>query len=140
MTVNEQYGNRIRVRACGVLLQDRTYLLVNHSGLNEENTFWHFPGGGVDPAETITQALKREFREETGLQIEVQDFIKTNEHIVPPLHAVEFFFKVKTIAGQLQVGQDPELPIVQGCAFFSKEEIFQMPKNQIASCIFDLIS
>jgi 8-oxo-dGTP diphosphatase len=140
MTVPELYGNKIRVRACGVLKQDNRYLLVNHSGMNSENIFWHFPGGGVHPEETITQAVKREFLEETNLTIAVNEFIKINEHNVPPLHAIEFFFEVKVISGELITGQDPELPIIQGCAYFSKEEIFQMPKNQIASSIFDLIS
>jgi 8-oxo-dGTP diphosphatase len=140
MTVTEQYGHKIRVRACGIFMQDHKYLLINHKGLNTDNIFWHFPGGGVDAGETIRQALQREFSEETGLEIEVQEFIKINEAIAPPLHAIEFFFKVKYISGHISLGQDPELPIIQGIGFFSKEEIGLMPKNQIASSIFDIIS
>ncbi|MCG8453143.1 MAG: NUDIX domain-containing protein [Spirochaetales bacterium] len=34
---------------------------------------WEFPGGKVEPGESLIQALKREWLEETGLQIEVGD-------------------------------------------------------------------
>jgi 8-oxo-dGTP diphosphatase len=139
MTVNELYGNKIRVRACGLLIQNQKYLLVNHAGLNPENIFWHFPGGGVNPAESITQALKRELMEETGLVVEVQEFINWHEHFNSPLQAVELFFRVNILGGKLELGQDPELPIIKDLGFFSKEEILQIPKNQVASSIFDLI-
>jgi 8-oxo-dGTP diphosphatase len=39
------------------------------------NKGWSLPGGGVDPGETIHQALNRECREEIG--IEVQDAVLT---------------------------------------------------------------
>src|SRR5699024_356684 len=43
--------------------------------------YWEFPGGKVEPAETQEHALKREIREELGVNIEVLD------HIVPPTDA-----------------------------------------------------
>ncbi len=53
-------------------------------------------------------ALKREYKEETGLSVEVGKLIHINELIDEPFHAIEFFFWVKEIAGVLELGKDPE--------------------------------
>src|SRR5213080_3661891 len=43
----------------GVLLQKR-----------DDNGLWGLPGGSVEPGESITEAVVREVREETGLDVE----------------------------------------------------------------------
>jgi A/G-specific adenine glycosylase len=41
---------------------------------------WEFPGGKQEPAETLTECLRREIREELGLEIEVGQLITTVKH------------------------------------------------------------
>ncbi len=50
----------------GVLIRDERVLLL----LNERGE-WDLPGGRPDPGEDHRTALKREVREETGLEVEV---------------------------------------------------------------------
>jgi ADP-ribose pyrophosphatase YjhB (NUDIX family) len=59
--------------------------------------------------ESAPEALRREFREETGLEVAVDDFLFVNEFIGPPLHAVELFFRVHVAGGRLRTGTDPEV-------------------------------
>ena len=58
----------------GVVIHDgRALLLLNERGE------WDLPGGRPDPGEDHRAALKREVREETGLQVEVGDAL--DEHL-----------------------------------------------------------
>lgn len=54
-----------RTSAYGVYIDDDHVLLVK----NMVSDLWELPGGGIEPKETIEDALRREFTEETGLTI-----------------------------------------------------------------------
>ena len=55
------------VIAAGILVRNQRVLLVeNHWG---DKIAWTLPGGVVEPEESVLDALKREFREETNLEI-----------------------------------------------------------------------
>lgn len=104
----ELYGNKIRVRACGICINDGKVLMIKHQAILGKLPFWAPPGGGVDVGETALEALKREFLEETGLQIEVRELLLMNEFVNLPLHGIELFFRVQIQGGELALGNDPE--------------------------------
>ncbi|MEX2566130.1 MAG: NUDIX hydrolase [Cyclobacteriaceae bacterium] len=104
----EKFGNRLRTRVNGILTIDNKILMVKHL-MGEGRIFWNVPGGGMEYGQSAIENLKREFREETGLKIEVREFLFVHEHLAPPLHAIELFFVVHNIKGNLIKGLDPEL-------------------------------
>ena len=57
-------GLTLGVRAV-VTNEDGKVLLVRHTYA----TGWHFPGGGVEPGQTVKWALAEELRQETTLQL-----------------------------------------------------------------------
>ena len=106
--IDKIYGNRVRVRACGLCWQENSLLLINHKGLTPGN-FWSPPGGGIEFGETAHETVVREIWEETGLEVTAGSFLFACEYIKNPLHAVELFFEVNVSGGELGVGYDPEM-------------------------------
>ena len=121
------YGNKIRIRICGILHNGGKYLLVNHSKLNADNVFWNFPGGGVDKNETIANTLTREFKEETNLDITIGKLLFINQVITSSLHAIELYFSVFTETYENQTGYDPEIDIITETKWMTSEEILNLP-------------
>ncbi len=131
--VHEIFGNKLRLRACGLCMKDDKILLVNHHGIKAGN-FWAPPGGGVQFGESAEACLKREFLEETGLEVEIRDFLFACEFINSPLHAVELFFLASIKGGELNVGHDPEMgvrQIIQEVKFFTGSEIRQLKPEEL---------
>jgi 8-oxo-dGTP diphosphatase len=128
--VSKVYGNRLRVRVCGLLHNHEGLLLVNHR-LPGRSAWWAPPGGGVEFGESLEGTLVREFEEETNLKISVGQFAFGCEFLHEPLHAIELFFWVTCIGGVLQAGQDPELPLISGVRFMKEHEIASLPRDAL---------
>ncbi|MFY0652208.1 MAG: NUDIX hydrolase [Cyclobacteriaceae bacterium] len=107
--ISKVYGNKLRVRVCGVLIEDDSILLVKHRGIGANGELLIPPGGGMEFGSSAEENLKREFKEETGLSIKVCDFLFISEFLDSELHAIELFFKVEHVSGSIAIGIDPEM-------------------------------
>jgi 8-oxo-dGTP diphosphatase len=132
------YGNRVRVRACGLCWQGDSLLLVDHQHLGTPH-FWAAPGGGVEFGLSAEETVAREFAEETGLTVRVHQFLFAAEFIKNPLHAVELYFDVSVLSGSVRIGTDPETTaqIIREVTFKTWPEILQLPASHRHG-IFDL--
>jgi 8-oxo-dGTP diphosphatase len=124
------YGQKVRVRICGLCWHAGALLLVNHKGLTQSN-FWAPPGGGLEFGESIETCLTKEFYEEAGLQVKVGEFRFACEFIQPPLHAIELFFDVTMIGGEIRVGADPEIQIINDVRFMTANDIHARPPEEL---------
>lgn len=90
--------------AVGILVRpDGQFLLTTRPPDKAYGGYWEFPGGKLEPGETVTQALARELREE--LAIEVLTCVPWREQLVDYPHALVrlHFCKVLDWSGDLQM-------------------------------------
>ncbi len=74
--------NRFTIRVYGLLLNENQELLLVHEKMPHLH-FTKFPGGGMEFGEGTRDCLKREFMEETGLEVEIGDHIYTTDFFQP---------------------------------------------------------
>lgn len=84
----------------GILWQDGRFLAVRRPEGKPLAGFWEFPGGKVEPGESLGEALVRELREELGLTplrfAPWREKTHAYDHMTVRLH----FFQVAEHAGQ----------------------------------------
>ena len=66
----------------GAVIIERQCLLMVKNGTGPRIGHWGFPGGSVEWGETLTEALKRELREECNLEVEVLELYRLSDFIV----------------------------------------------------------
>ncbi len=65
---------------------NKLFLSQRGKDTRNEHGAWEFPGGGVEFGDTLEETLKREMREEYGIEISVGELLDVCNHIIPKEH------------------------------------------------------
>ena len=74
----------IGVGVGAIIVDNRGRLFLARRGIKAKNEsgLWEFPGGSVEFGETMAAALRREMREEFGIEITVGELLDVVDHIL----------------------------------------------------------
>ena len=96
--------------ALAILRHDDQIVMVQQYIAMDNRSYWVLPGGLVEGGELITDALIREVKEETGVQVQAIGRLVGLSQIDRPLQASQslfFLFEIAQWQGMLQC-QDPD--------------------------------
>lgn len=98
-------NTKLGVRA--IILDDKGIVMVEH---NEEKrgSFLIFPGGGIEQNESILEAVQREVKEETNLDVVANKFAYIRETKIGDDRGIEFYVLCSRTGGEMKLGYDPE--------------------------------
>ena len=120
---NRRYPERPLLGVGALIFRGAQILLVER-GKEPLKGYWSLPGGLVEVGEKLEVAIRREVREETGLEIEALSIFEIFERIMPDsdgrpeYHYVLIDYVCRAAGGELHAASD-----VSNAAWVSRDEL-----------------
>lgn len=121
--------------ACGILLNNDGQVLLN---LRTDTHNWSLPGGYLEYGETYAQACVREYKEDSGIDVEIVDLLKIfdkgevhypNGDVTQTISAL---YHVRQVGGQpLQAKTDETIRV----AYFDFDDLPPLLNQQTADML-----
>jgi 8-oxo-dGTP diphosphatase len=101
--------NIMRQVTAAIMEKDGKILIAKRKQTSTLGGKWEFPGGKIELGETPEQCLKRELREEFGVEIEVNEFICSSQCAYSHIDIELMAYKAKYISGDFQLNVHDEI-------------------------------
>ena len=108
------------VSVAGLVTNDEGKILL----VNSPWRGWEYPGGLIEPGETFEQALRREIREESGVEVEIERFVGICKNVEKNIVNIDFVCRY--VGGELTTSDE------------STEVIWATPEEALKMITFPL--
>ena len=127
-----EYPDRPIVGVGGVVVEGEKVLIVKRAHEPRKGE-WSLPGGIVELGETLVDALKRELREETGLEVDVGEVVEVFDRVQRRDGRIQYHFVIvdylcRPTGGTLRAADDAE-----DVAWVADDEIERYGVNEFAA-------
>ncbi len=109
--------NHFRIGVNALIFDEGRVLLAHRRDID----WWNLPGGGMEIGETVEEAIRREVREETGLEAQVERLVGV--YSKPQKQEVVLTFRCRVTGGALQATEES-----RACSYFSPDAL---PRNTL---------
>ncbi len=89
----------------GIIIKNNKILLIKRRD-DPDRIQWAIPGGKVEINETLEEALKREMKEETGLNVSRGSLMAVTEFINTNFHYIILDYECDIISGNMHANSD----------------------------------
>lgn len=90
------------------IVRDESILLIQHHSISADRYYWVIPGGGIEAGESEIACVRREAREETGLEVRVERLLVDARVPAGRFYQREKTFLCTPIGGVAAPGVEPE--------------------------------
>ena len=88
--------------AAGLIVRDGRYLLAKRKAHVRLGGLWEFPGGKREHGESLEACLRRELREELGIEITHPELFQTIRHDYPDYSVELHFYRCSIASGEVR--------------------------------------
>jgi len=93
---------RLTVTA-GIIRKNSGILLAQRKKSDFAGGLWEFPGGKLEPGESLRECLRRELLEELSINALIGDFLTEVRHTYDDFHVHLFVFLVPGFSGEILI-------------------------------------
>ncbi len=128
------------VAVAGIAFDDDGRVLLIQRGKEPGRGLWTVPGGSLELGESMSEAVAREMREETGMEVEVGDLVTIVERVLRAdgggdieHHFVICDYAVTVVGGTLAAGDD-----AADARWLTPDEVADLPLTAGLADVLDI--